>query len=105
MKTITLSRTGKPDFALQGNELCRVSSQRTAATQEKFDRWHELSLFETKDEFFAYVLYCSTWPSEKMQHPDLVRAPSLFLLFEALALYDPSQHSLLRPERTEEEKT
>lgn len=104
MEFITLSRTGRPPVAFQGNKLCAFSTEKKEG-KEKFERWYELALYETVEHTYAaHVVFCSTWTREAPGHAEVLPFSSLKLLFEALASYDPCRYCVLRPERTEEEK-
>jgi hypothetical protein len=107
METIVLTRTGKPSLTFQGRPLGFVSSE-NKETPQKFERWYEISLYETtQQDYIARVAYCSTWPSEQIRYSgaavESIQAQTLTLLFEALASYDPCKYPLLRPENNEEE--
>ena len=107
METIVLTRTGKPSLTFQGRTLAFVSSE-NKETPQKFERWYEITLYETtQQDYAARVAYCSTWHSEQIRYNgaavESIQAKTLTLLFEALASYDPCKYSLLRPENNEEE--
>jgi hypothetical protein len=103
METFVLPRTGKPPLELHGKQLCAVSTEKHEDPR-KFERWYQIALYEASDgSYVSQVALCSTWTREAPGHTEVLSFPSLPLLFQSLALYDPCLHCTFRPERTEQE--